>query len=351
MKNNKNSIGSDKLSIVNYQLSIEFCPGTLTEGYKTYSNTALKRVFNGKKVSHILPYYSPSTNEITDELFEENRKRMSISGVQEKFSVLLEKNKLRLVIEGEQGQYILKPIPGAGKNADQMPANEHLTMQIARQVFGIETAENALIFFKNGAPAYITKRFDVREDDSIPSGQTEKLAQEDFASLAGRTPQTHGENYKYLGNYLELFELMKTHVPAYQVEAPKLYRLMLFNYLMSNGDAHLKNFSLIETTLGDFKLCPAYDLLNSRIHIEDKDFALEDGLLPAKETKGKVREQFLKLGILAGISEKQVTKTIENLTQKSEEVKQLIQYSFLSDRFKRNYEQAYMTRLNKLTRS
>jgi serine/threonine-protein kinase HipA len=45
-----------------------------------------------------------------------------------------------------------------------MPANEHLTMQIARQVYGIETAENALIFFKDGAPAYITKRFDVKED-------------------------------------------------------------------------------------------------------------------------------------------------------------------------------------------
>jgi serine/threonine-protein kinase HipA len=42
-----------------------------------------------------------------------------------------------------------------------MPANEHLTMQIARQVYGIETAENALIFFKNGAQAYITRRFDV----------------------------------------------------------------------------------------------------------------------------------------------------------------------------------------------
>jgi len=323
---------------------IEFCPGTLTEGYKTYSNTALKRVFNGKKVSHILPYDSPSTNEITDELFEENRKRMSISGVQEKFSVLLEKNKLRLIQKGEKGGYILKPIPGVGKNADQMPANEHLTMQIARQVFGIETAENALIFFKNGAPAYITKRFDSKDDGS-------KWAQEDFASLAGRTPQTHGEDYKYLGSYFELFEIMKKYVPAYGVEAPKLFKLIVFNYLISNGDAHFKNFSLIETTLGDFKLSPAYDLLNSRMHIEDKDFALEDGLLPAKETQGKIREQFLKLGTLAGISEKQVNKTIENLTQKSDDVKQLIQHSFLSDRFKRNYEQAYMTRLNKLTRS
>jgi serine/threonine-protein kinase HipA len=42
-----------------------------------------------------------------------------------------------------------------------MPANEHLTMQIARQVFGIETAENALIFFQNGEQAYITKRFEI----------------------------------------------------------------------------------------------------------------------------------------------------------------------------------------------
>ena len=112
---------------------------------------------------------------------------------------------------------ILKPIPNAGKRPDQMPANEHLTMQIARQVYGIETAENALIFFKNGAPAYITKRFDINEDGA-------KLGQDDFASLAGRTPQTHGEHYKYLGNYLELFQLMQTYVPAYKLEAPKLFQ-------------------------------------------------------------------------------------------------------------------------------
>ena len=198
--------------------TIKYCPGTLSEGYETYSKTALKHVFDGKKVSHILPYDSPASNEQTDELFEENRKRMSISGVQEKFSVLLEKNKLRLVKEGEQGQYILKPIPSVGKNPNEMPANEHLTMQIAKQVFGIETAENALIFFKNGTPAYITKRFDTSFDGS-------KKAQEDFASLTGRTPQTHGENYKYLGNYFDLFKVMKKYVPAYSVEAPKLFRI------------------------------------------------------------------------------------------------------------------------------
>lgn len=343
MKENKHSLRTRKLSIVNSSLSIKICPGTLAHGHDTYSRIALKRVFIGKKVNHILPYAAPNSDEETDELFIDNRKRLSISGVQEKFSVLLEKNQLRLIKEGERGTHILKPIPGAGKNADQMPANEHLTMQIAKQVFNIETAENALIFFDNGEPAYITRRFDVQQTGN-------KWAQEDFASLAGYTSPTHGENYKYLGNYLHLFELMKKYVPAYQVEAPKLFRLIVFNYLMSNGDAHLKNFSLVETTLGDFKLSPAYDLLNSRIHIDDKDFALEEGLLPPQQTKGKVREQFLRLGELAEISEKQLHKIMDNLTGHSEKVKDLIQRSYLSERFKRNYEQAYLTRLNKLTR-
>ena len=322
---------------------ISVCPSTLAAGYDAYSNTALRRVFNGKKVSPFLPYDSPASNDIADALFTENRKRMSISGVQEKFSVLLEKNKLRLIEEGEQGQYILKPIPNVGKNANQMPANEHVTMQIARQVFDMETAENALIFFKNGSPAYITKRFDVKADGG-------KWAQEDFASLAERTPQTHGEDFKYVGNYLELFTILKKYVPAYAVESVKLFKLILFNYLFSNGDAHFKNFSLIETPLGDFKLSPAYDLLNSRIHIDDKDFALEEGLLPPNLAQGKVTEQFYVLGEQANISKKQVDKVLKSLTAKKDTVLKLIEASFLEEKAKRNYTQAYQTRLNKLVR-
>ena len=324
-------------------ITIHNCPGTLKEGVTTYSKTALNRLFNGRKVSPTLPYESPATNTLTEELFKENRKRLSISGVQEKFSVLLEKNKLRLINEEEQGQYILKPIPNAGKQTDQMPANEHLTMQIARQVFGIETAENALVFFKNGDPAYITKRFDVQEDGT-------KWAIEDFASLAHRTPQTHGTDFKYTGSYLELFELLKKYVPAYPIEAIKLFKLLLFNYLISNGDAHFKNFSLIETSLGDFKLSPAYDLLNSSIHIEDRDFALDDGILPPNKSNGKIKDQFFNLAKIAGISENQSAKVFENITTNEDKVLALINLSYLDDKTKRNYIQAYQTRLKKLLR-
>lgn len=320
---------------------IKYCPGTLSPGFSTYSRTCLKRLFEGRKVHHILPYDTPSSNESTDDLFNENRKRISISGVQEKFSVLLEKNKLRLTNEGEKGTYILKPIPSFGKKTNQMPANEHLTMQIARQVFDIETAENALIFFQNGDPAYITKRFDVKEDGT-------KWAQEDFASLAGRTPQTHGENYKYQGNYFEIFELMKKYLPAYKVENLKLFKLLVFNYLFSNGDAHYKNFSILETPMGDFRLSPAYDLLNSRIHIDDRDFALDDGLLPRNLVKGKILEQFNVLGELAGLSSKQINDIFDLFRSGKEKVEALVAASFLDKRTKRNYWQAYLTRMKKL---
>lgn len=320
---------------------IKYCPGTLASGFDTYSRTCLNRVFQGKKVHHVLPYDSPASNSETDELFEENRKRISISGVQEKFSVLLEKNKLRLINEGEHGTYILKPIPVTGKKTDQMPANEHLTMQIARQVYGIETAENALIFFKNGTPAYITKRFDVKEDGT-------KLAQDDFASVAGRTPQTHGEHYKYSGNYLELFQLMKAHLPAYKLESSKLLKTLVFNYLFSNGDAHFKNFSLLETSMGDYRLSPAYDLLNSRIHVEDKDFALDDGLLPGKLAQGKVSRHFAILAENTGINEKMFNDIMSLMLSKSDLVEKMTNASFLNDATKRNYWQSYQGRLKQL---
>ena len=323
------------------KMEINRCPGTLAAGFTTYSRTCIKRVFNGSKVNHILPYNSIHSNQNGEDSFEDNATRISISGVQEKFSLIQLKNKIRLTKEGEQGTHIFKPIPNGSKNADQMPANEHLTMQIAQKVFGIETAENALIFFGNGDPAYITKRFDV-----VTGGL--KLAQEDFASLAGKSPQTHGADYKYLGSYWDLFELMRENLPSYKVESLKLFKLLVFNYLFSNGDAHLKNFSIIETPLGDFKLSPAYDLLNSRIHIEDKDFALNEGLIPARMGQGNVAKQFQLLADYAGIQEKQMNAILALMVSKTENVKNLIDASFLKDGIKRNYLQTYQLKLKKL---
>lgn len=319
---------------------INNCPGSLKEGWNTYSPTVIKKMFDGKRIHHILPYLPPSYSNGPN-IFTENQTHISISGFQEKYSMLIAGNELRLTKDGELGQYILKPISDLPKNAEFAPVNEHLTMQIASQIFKIETAQNALIFFKDNSPAYLTKRFDRDLNGN-------KLAVEDFASLLQKSPATHGEHYKYEGCYLELFEMLKKYVPAWRVEAPKLLKLILFNYLFSNGDAHFKNFSLIETSQGDFKLSPAYDLLNTKIHIEDTDFALKEGLLPLSISKGKIKDQFLTLGKIADIPENMILRTIKNLTSHEDKIIYFIQNSFLSEKLKRSFLQTYQAKVKKL---
>lgn len=327
---------------------IACCPGTLAVGFGTYSTTCLKRLFKGKKVSHILPYNSSQVSEEDARQFLDNRKRISISGVQEKLSFILDKNKLRLTEEGEQGNYILKPVPRDLQRADQVPANEHLTMQIARQVYGIPTAENALIFFENGEPAYITKRFDVVEDGT-------KLGKEDFATLAAKTTENAGPDFKYKYSYEELAELVVKYIPAHRIEIEKLYKLIVFNYLFSNGDAHLKNFSVLETPDGDYTLSPAYDLVNTRIHVNDTDFALSDGLFKDGFESEEVKtnghaglEDFQEFAKRLNIPDTRRDKLLKPLLTRQENVDNLTQRSFLNQQTKRAYLLHYETRRNHL---
>lgn len=324
------------------------CPGTLKSGYDTYSPACRKRLFGGKKVNHILPYDVPSQDERIAVKFLDNRKRLSISGVQEKLGLVLDGHSLRLNEPEERGQYLLKPIPRDLKNVNEVPANEHLTMQIARQVYGMEVAENGLIFFKNGQPAYLTKRFDVTDKGS-------KWGVEDFAGLAGATSAIGGSNFKYDYSYEAMGTLLRRYVPAWKIEIEKFFRLVLFNYLFSNGDAHLKNFSLIQTQRGDYRLSPAYDLINTRLHVDDSDFALSRGLFeePKRGYKssfsGKpTSADFIDFGELIGVSPKRIGKIISPYLEKQPKLELLVNNSFLGDKSQRAYLLHYATKLNTL---
>ncbi len=329
-------------------LELKYCPGSLKEGFSTYSGAVLKRLFDGKKVHHVLPFVSPDVEGPGQEKFIENRKRISISGVQEKLSLILIKNKLRLTEAGEQGQYILKPIPRDIKKVSQVPANEHLTMQIARQVYGIATAENAMIFFENGKPAYLTRRFDLK----FPEG---KYLQEDFASVAGKTRENAGDDFKYDYSYLELGQLIARFTSAPEVELEKFFKLVGFNYLFSNGDAHLKNFSLIESPHGDMILSPAYDLVNTRIHVDDPPLALTGGLSPDAFDHRSFSalgfyayDDLLDFGLELGLKETRVKKILDLLRTEHKAVHELIDHSFLENETKKEYRSLYRENLKRL---
>ncbi len=320
------------------------CPGCLTDkDDEGFCKKCLKELFNGKKVSPVLPFDPPFKEE--SGLYTEFAKTMSISGVQIKYLLKLEGEDLNLTQQG--GQYILKPVPsGPFKNLDQAPANEHLTMQIARQVFKISAPANAVIHFKDGSPAYLVRRFDLKQTGT-------KYQQEDFAQIAQLSEETHGKDYKYDMSYEEIGNLIKQHIATHQVEMEKFFRLVLFNYTFSNGDAHVKNFSAIRTNTGDYVLTPAYDLLCTKLHSPgENDMALtlyKEGFSEAYQAIGFYTYfDFLQLGKKLGIREARVIRIIDEFRSNLNDISYLIERSFLRQDIKDLYKEYYKDRTKRL---
>lgn len=84
--------------------------------------------------------------------------------------------------------------------------------------------------------------------------------------------------------------------------------------------------------MGDFKLSPDYDLLNSRIHIEDKGFALEEGLLPKALALGTVFLQFRVLSEKGGIDEIVYKDILNTMFKNIDQVEKLTFSSFLDEK-------------------
>lgn len=327
---------------------IEICPGHLAAGYDKYCPYCIRQLFDGKRVSPILDFdYDAESTDMAPVI-----NQLSVSGVQEKLSAIVSEGKIILTPAGERGRYIIKPAPAYKhlRFRDQIPANEHLTMQIARQVYKIPTAENGLVFFRNGEPAYLTKRFDY-------DAAGNKIKQEDFASLAHKSSATHGHDFKYTGSYEDAAALLKANVAAWQVQMSRFFELVVFNYLFANGDAHLKNFSLQQTPNGDYLLAPAYDLLNTSLHVQDEDFALQEGLIPASEysdtyarTGHPCREDFETFGKRIGVLPKKMSAILDMFSQEQPAVYDLTDRSFLDEKAKRMYKRSYQERLSRFLR-
>jgi serine/threonine-protein kinase HipA len=318
---------------------ISYCPSTLQSGFTTYSPVARMALFGSrtKKVSHILPFGPPGKNAELTRTFNEKRKTISISGVQEKYSLLLKKNELTLT--SSKGSHILKPVPTERlENVEDMPANEHVTMQIARQFFNIKTAACGMIFFDDGSPAYITRRFDYKPDGT-------KYQIEDFATLLGKSPEREGIDFKYNASYADIARLISKYVPAATVELINFFRLVVFNYLFANGDAHLKNFALMESEQGDYLLAPAYDLLCTALHIEDASLALHNGLYEGEMDEASYRtygiytsKSFMAFASKIGVQEAIAAKIIADAMKAVPPAMEFIDRSFLSKEAKEKYK-------------
>jgi serine/threonine-protein kinase HipA len=311
------------------------CPGCFKEKKgDAFCARCQKRLFDGIAVPRVLAFSRPAYDAAK---LAVTPGRMSISGIQTKISLTLKDRELQMVDAG--GHYILKPIPnGTFLRLNVLPTNEHLTMQIARQVFDIEVAENALVAFADGEPAYLVRRFDVEPDGT-------KRLQEDFAQVGNRSEETHGRNYKYDFSYEEIGDLIRQHVAAYLVDLERYFTLVLFNYLVHNGDAHVKNFSLIRSEdTEEYRLTPAYDLLNTRLHLPTESRTALDLFKDNFTTESYeanafyAYDDFTAFAQKLGLVETRYKRILQRFVDSESEVFYLIDRSQLPDECKQLYQ-------------
>ena len=133
----------------------------------------------------------------------------------------------------------------------------------------------------------------------------------------------------------------------------QFFKIILFNYLIVNGDAHLKNFSIIQLETKDYTLSPAYDLMSSSLHLPNElRTALE--LFEDYNTKSFLANgfysyvDFIKFAQIVGIDKKIVDKIIDEFISYKEKTLQLLEISFSSNEAKTSYNKLYLDRLKAL---
>lgn len=250
--------------------------------------------------------------------------RVSLSGVQRKVSLGLSADGRRLQVALGPNRYILKP---QTETYLSLPENEHVTMKLAA-VVGIETPPCGLFPLKDGSMAYLALRF-----DRLPTGK--KLRQEDFCQLAEKPPKE-----KYDGSAELCARLVRRHTSEPGVEMWKLFRLLLFNWWVGNGDAHLKNFSLLAGIDGLQRLSPAYDLVATRLVIPDDPLALPVG----GKRDGLTRTDWLALADYCQIPPRAAHRVLGELVSAFDEAAVLISRSALPESMKSDYRELLRSR-------
>ena len=232
------------------------------------SEKLIKEMFNTSE----LPIIDFSLADVSQKA-QKSAGKLSISGVQPKLSMKLDKKKKSLISVAEGGKYILKPQTAAFPN---IPENEQCCMDIAAE-FKIEVPPHCLLSLKDGSWTYIVKRFD-RE-----SGV--KIHQEEFYQILESRD-------KYKGSVEQVGRKLReiSTAPGYDVQL--LFERVVFNFIIGNGDAHLKNYSIAYKDKEEIRLTPAYDVVSSKLVIPDE----EDSALSINGRKNLLkRDDFDKL--------------------------------------------------------
>lgn len=291
------------------------CPITYEICQGKYSKNGIKLLSKSLINLNDFPYTAKEQIQLASQLSA----KLSIQGVQPKLSVKLNLKKEEFEIVVKKGTFILK---APHHLYEEVPQNEDLSMRLAKTV-EIETPFHGMIYNIDGSLSYFIKRFD-------RSGNR-KIAVEDFSQLLQFSRET-----KYDSSMEKVASVIEKHCTFPLIEKIKLFRLVIFNFLIGNEDMHLKNFTLIRRS-DKIELSPAYDLLNTTIITNSK----EEIALPLRGKKSKLSYNDLvdyfgheRLGLSHQTLEKELLKFEKayNLWEK------LLSENFLSEKSKNLYK-------------
>lgn len=277
--------------------------------------------FFGTKKPPEMGYSMDQMAELAKNVVERS---VAVPGVQPKLSLTVIGEALnnggssRLTVVGALGgNYIFKP---PSEEFSEMPANEHVTMRMAENVFGIKTVPSSLIRLASGELGYITKRIDRTADGG-------KLHMLDMFQILEAFN-------KYKGSMEKIGKAIKAYSVNTLLDLSIFFDLVVFCFLTGNSDMHLKNFSMIHVD-GEWKFAPAYDLLNVKIVLPED---MEELALPIDAKRKKLNlSHFARFGEGLGLTQRQVENAFRRIEKAQGPAIDLLEHAFLSEEMKTAY--------------
>lgn len=221
--------------------------------------------------------------------------RSALPGVQDKTSAAM----INLPVARAGERYILKLNPA---EYPHLVENEAFFLKAAR-TSGLSVSSSELVYDAEDRPGLLVRRFDRTTVD----GTLHLVAVEDGCQVLNRPPAD-----KYLVGTDRTFAALAAVCDAATLAARDLIRQLAFACLIGNGDAHAKNFSVLQGQDGEWRVSPTYDVPSSYLY-GDTTMALSIG---GRSGGDFGADDFVALGGRLGVPDRAVRRALSDLADR-----------------------------------
>ena len=256
------------------------------------------RVLSDDEAGHILDSLEQRPLDVGEDGF-----RIAGAGAQDKLIACIHDGKVVLPLNGTPSTHIIKTeirgYPGSVEN-------EWFAMALA-SACGLKVAECEILVI-GGKRRYVCRRYDREAEEGV----VRRLHQEDFCQMLKIDPKRKYENLGGPGVVTSFALLRELSLPA--SDTLEFLDRIIFNFLVGNGDAHGKNFSVLYRD-GAMELAPMYDVMSTAIYPEvGKRMAMKiDGEYAFKWiTTGK----FLRMAKAIGVGDRVMRRELNKMERR-----------------------------------